>query len=84
MMRAADDPDGAHRHSKACARAVYFSSRMESVFISSSIVSSRADQLSQAWKEGNYTVAEFMSQKIMSMFFRKACGLLTDSRGRHI
>lgn len=45
---------------------------------------SRADQLSQAWKEGNYTVAEFMSQKIMSMYLRKACGLLTDSRGRHI
>ncbi|KAE9404331.1 hypothetical protein BT96DRAFT_853832, partial [Gymnopus androsaceus JB14] len=51
MMRAEDDPDGTHRHSKTCARAVYFSSRMES-----------------AWKEGNFTVAEFMSQKIMSIY----------------
>ncbi|KAK7461310.1 sporulation-specific protein 22 [Stygiomarasmius scandens] len=48
-LRAANDPDGTHRQSKACATIVYLSSRMEA-----------------AWREGNCTVAEFMSQKIIA------------------
>ncbi|KAJ7585355.1 meiosis protein SPO22/ZIP4 like-domain-containing protein [Mycena floridula] len=47
MLRIADDPDGIHRQSRACATVVYYTSRMEA-----------------AWKEGNHTVADFMSQKI--------------------
>ncbi|KAJ4485242.1 hypothetical protein J3R30DRAFT_3282666 [Lentinula aciculospora] len=52
MLRGEDDPDSTYRHTKTCARMVYFSCRMES-----------------AWKEGNYTVAEFMAQKLLGRFY---------------
>lgn len=65
LLRNAGDPDGTHQQSIACATIVYHSSRMEAVCHSPFTRRSRDNTvISQAWKEGNYTVAEFMSKKI--------------------
>lgn len=67
LFRNAGDPDGTHQQSIACATIVYHASRMEAVCYSPFTRRSRDNTLiSQAWKEGNYTVAEFMSKKITS------------------
>jgi hypothetical protein len=64
LLKNAGDPDGKHQQSIACATIVYHSSRMEAVCYSSFTRRSRDNTfISQAWKEGNYTVAEFYVKK---------------------
>ncbi|KIJ45216.1 hypothetical protein M422DRAFT_67355 [Sphaerobolus stellatus SS14] len=70
-MNAADDPNDTHAQSKACASIVYYTCRMEAVRallirLNSTLFSLRLRlHTSQAWKEGNKGVAQFMLCKII-------------------
>ncbi|KAJ6505545.1 hypothetical protein C8R45DRAFT_1209240 [Mycena sanguinolenta] len=67
LLRNAEDADGAHRVDRASATIVYFSSRMEAVRVLLTPRFARRTTF-QAWKEGNQSVAAFMSQKITGIF----------------
>ncbi|KAK0440725.1 hypothetical protein EV421DRAFT_1814595, partial [Armillaria borealis] len=66
LLRNAPDPDGTHRQARARAIVVYFSSRMEAVGFLPAMPTQPVLIILpfQAWKEGNHTVADFMSTKI--------------------
>jgi len=70
-LRGLDDSDKVNQQSVACAIIVYFSSRMEAVSTSLDCWTIVDGLLRwffsvQAWKEGNYAVAEYASHMIMS------------------
>ena len=69
LLKPENCSDEAERRAMMVSRAMYYSARMEAVCVVENRPSQYQSFATQAWKEGNYTVAEFMLRKITGISF---------------